>query len=138
MSESKSNERNIILFDGVCNLCTGFVHLILRFDKKELYTFASLQSESGQQLLQEFSHPLDDNNTFLYIRGSRCLDRSTATLYSIKDLGGIYSAASVFLIVPRPIRDVVYRIVAKYRYRWLGKRDACMIPTPELQRRFLP
>lgn len=64
MSESKSNERNIILFDGVCNLCTGFVHLILRFDKKELYTFASLQSESGQQLLQEFSHPLDDNNTF--------------------------------------------------------------------------
>lgn len=127
----------ILLFDGVCNLCNSTVNLLIRKDKKQLFTFASLQSEAGQRLLATFGLPLKDFNSFIYIKDGKMYQRSGAVLRVVRDLGGIWRLAVVFLLIPSPIRDFIYTFVARNRYRWFGKKNECMLPTPELKRRFL-
>ena len=129
--------RHVVLFDGVCDLCNGFVQFIIRHDKHERFMFGPLQSPEGQALLKDT--PVDPGklDTVVYVRHDRILSRSTAALYIMRDLGGAWPLMAVFLLVPPPLRDMVYRIIANNRYRWFGKRDSCMIPTPALRARFI-
>lgn len=128
----------ILLFDGVCNLCNGAVQFVIKNDKKQRFRFAALQSEAGASLLKTYGLPPDALDTFIVITKNKSLTRSTAALEVAKTIGGIWALAYVFIIIPKFIRDGIYNWVAKNRYRWFGKKDSCMIPTPELQERFLP
>lgn len=132
-----NEKRHIILFDGVCNLCNRSVQSIIKKDKKGVIKFASLQSDTGQNLLMEFELPKGDFQSFVYIKNNRCFTRSDAALEVAKTLQGIWEVAYIFKIIPKFIRDGVYNIIAQNRYKWFGEKDACMIPTPELRERFL-
>jgi predicted DCC family thiol-disulfide oxidoreductase YuxK len=132
-----SNDDRILLFDGVCNLCNGLVRFTIKRDPLAKIKFASLQSEGGQSLLKKFNLPTDDLDSFVYIIGERYYLRSTAGLHLLKDLGRPWSLAYSFIVVPAFIRDLVYKLIAKKRYSLFGKRDTCMVPTPEIRQRFL-
>lgn len=130
-------KRPILLFDGVCNLCNASVQFVIRNDKKQQFQFASLQSEAAQKLLTQFNLPPKALDSVVLIAGEKVFLRSAAALEIARKLGGIWALAYVFIVVPRPIRDAVYDWVARNRYRWFGKQQACMVPTPELKSRFL-
>ncbi len=127
----------IVLFDGVCNLCNASVQFILERDAKERFRFASLQSEAGQQLLQQFHLPTNDFDTFLLVEGDTYYTRSTAALRVARNLHGAWKYMYVFIAVPKFLRDAVYGFVARNRYQWFGKQETCWMPTPELKARFL-
>ncbi len=131
-------EHAIVLFDGVCNLCNGLVQFVIRRDPAPArFRFAALQSNAGQQLLREHGLSTVDLDTFVLVEAGVARVRSTAALRLLKRLGLPWSLAWSFIIVPRPLRDAVYRFVARNRYRWFGVRESCMVPTPELRSRFL-
>lgn len=132
-----NNEAHILLFDGVCNLCNSIVQFTIKRDSKEKFKFASLQSESGQALLKKFGLPTDDFDSFVFISGDKCFLKSTAGLHVLKELGGLWRLFYVFIIFPRSLRDPVYDIIARARYKIFGKRDTCMVPTTRLKQRFL-
>ncbi|NJB35712.1 thiol-disulfide oxidoreductase DCC family protein [Croceivirga sp. JEA036] len=130
--------KKIILFDGVCNLCNGAVQFIIKQDKRSVFKFASLQSEIGKQLTKE--HGIDTellDSIILIEPGIAYYSKSTAALEIMKSFGGIWNLTRLFTVLPEGFRDIVYDFIAKNRYKWFGKKDACMIPTPELQSRFL-
>ncbi len=127
----------IILFDGVCNLCSGAVRFVIKRDKKNYFKFASLQSEAGKQILRENNLPEDASDSFLFVENKKVFDRSTAALTVVKHLKSLWPLLYGFIIIPRFIRDWIYNFIARNRYRWFGKMDECMLPTPELQARFL-
>jgi predicted DCC family thiol-disulfide oxidoreductase YuxK len=129
--------RNILLFDGVCNLCNSAVQFVLKRDKKQTIQFASLQSKAGENLLEYHHLSQSSMNSFVYIRRNKPMLKSTAALYLAKDLGGIMGLLFVFIIIPKPIRDFVYSIIANNRYKWFGKQATCMIPSIDLKDRFL-
>jgi predicted DCC family thiol-disulfide oxidoreductase YuxK len=131
------NPDNILLFDGVCNLCNGAVNFIIDRDKKGVIKFASLQSDFGQALLQKYHLPTQTFNSLVFVHKNNAYQKSTGVLLLAKELGGIYQLAVLLLIVPRFIRDFVYDQVAQNRYKWFGKSDSCRMPTPELKARFL-
>lgn len=135
--QQEAGKLRVVLFDGVCNLCNASVQFIIRHDEQAKFRFASLDSEPANALLKGHSFAEKDLDSVVYLRGEKALVRSSAALYIAKDLGGVWSLFSIFLIVPRPVRDLVYDLIAKYRYRWFGKRDSCMMPSPELKARFL-
>lgn len=128
----------ILLFDGVCNFCDQTVHFIICYDKKEIFKFAALQSNTGQELLKSFHLPTADFNSLVVVKGHRYYTKSTAALEICYSLGGAWKLLFIFKLIPRPIRDYVYDIIAKNRYKWFGKHDHCMIPKPEVRKRFLP
>ncbi len=127
----------VVLFDGVCNLCDGFVQFVIKRDPTARFKFGTLQSEAALELLKGFELRPDDLQTVIYVKGDARMYRSTAALTILKDLGGAWALTYGFMIVPRPIRDWVYGFIAKNRYKWFGQKDSCMIPTPELRSRFL-
>ncbi|MBX2939137.1 MAG: thiol-disulfide oxidoreductase DCC family protein [Ferruginibacter sp.] len=131
-----ANDGPVILFDGVCNLCSGAVQFIIRRDPAARYRFASLQSASAQSLLKKFSIP-DELKTFILIENHKVYKRSTAALRVARHLKGAWPLMYAFIIVPPFIRDGVYNIIGRYRYSWFGKKDQCMMPTPSIQSRFL-
>jgi len=131
------DERPIVLFDGVCNLCNRSVQFIIRKDKKKQFLFASLQGKTGQEVLKRFKLPVDNFNSFLLVEGDHVYTQSTAVLKMLKKLGGGWKLFYAFIIVPKFIRNAVYNWIARNRYKWYGKRDECMVPTPELRERFL-
>ncbi|MEJ7609824.1 MAG: thiol-disulfide oxidoreductase DCC family protein [Ferruginibacter sp.] len=128
---------HIILFDGVCNLCNSAVKFVIKHDRKQKFRFASLQSDTGQRLLKEHNLPANDLNSFVYVKDDKVYTSSTAALKVSKLLTGPVKLLYGFIIVPPFIRNAVYRFIANNRYRWFGKKDSCMIPTPELRARFL-
>lgn len=128
---------NFVLFDGVCNLCNGFVQFIIRHDKKKKFKFASLQSKFSQQYLLETNQSTTQFTSFIYLRNGKELKQSTAALYVLKDLQSFISLLFILIIIPPFIRNYVYNIVAKNRYKWFGKREACMVPNENLKARFL-
>lgn len=130
-------DHGVILFDGVCNLCNGFVQWVIRRDPHGRFRFAALQSHAAQQLVA--GHPVrpTDMETVLYVRDGRVRERSTAVLHIMKDIGGLWRLMFVFMVLPRFIRNGIYTWVARNRYKWRGKRESCMIPTPELRERFI-
>ena len=130
------NDKRVILFDGVCNLCSGSVQFILKRDKEKKFLFASLQSAYGQNILNQFALPTDTFNSFILLEDGKIFTRSTAALKMFSQLKG-WKWVKLFWIVPKFIRDAVYNLIAKNRYKWFGKKDECWIPTPELKARFL-
>jgi predicted DCC family thiol-disulfide oxidoreductase YuxK len=127
----------VILFDGVCNLCNRAVQFIIKRDKKKQFLFASLQGKTGSELLKQFDLPPDQFNSFVLIENQKAYTRSTAALRVAKKLSGGWSFLYGLSILPPFLRDPVYNLIAKKRYKWFGKRDECMLPSPELRERFL-
>ena len=127
----------IILFDGVCNLCNTAVQFVIRKDNSNHFLFASLQSEEGKKILAAHNWPTSVMNTFILVENGKIYDRSTAALRVARKLKGLWKFLYGFMIVPKFIRDAIYNIISKNRYQWFGKKDECMIPTPELKARFL-
>jgi predicted DCC family thiol-disulfide oxidoreductase YuxK len=127
----------VLLFDGVCNLCNGFVQFIIKRDTKGIFRFTSLQSDIGQQLMKDHGFPTDELNTVILIKNGQVYTHSDAPLQIARHLSFPWPLFSIFAIVPKMIRDRIYDWVARNRYKWYGKKDSCMIPTPELKSRFL-
>jgi predicted DCC family thiol-disulfide oxidoreductase YuxK len=128
---------SILLFDGVCNLCSGAVRFVIRHDPRGRFRFAALQSETGRRLLVQHGLSADALDTFVLIGGARCFTRSDAAIELVRRLEGPWRWLALLRVVPRSIRDRLYRVVARHRYRWFGRTESCMVPTPELARRFL-
>jgi len=126
----------LLLFDGQCNLCTGAVQFVLRRDRRARFRFAARESAAGRAVLAQLGLPEQPESIVVVHRG-RVWTRSAASLAVARRLPFPWPLASVFWIVPSPLRDLVYRWIAKNRYRWFGKRDTCWVPTPELRARFL-
>ena len=127
----------VILFDGVCNLCNASVNWIIDRDKQNLFKFTSLQSAYGQNAVKHFGIANDYLNTVILAEDEKIYSRSTAVLRIMKHLGFPYNLTYCFIIVPEYIRDMVYKFVAKNRYKWFGKRDNCRIPEPGLKAKFI-
>jgi len=131
-------DKKIILFDGVCNLCNNAVNFIIEHDKKDVFRFASLQSEIGKELTSKRGIDPEVIDSIVLIEpGVAYFQKSTAALEISKDLSGGYSFLSYLSIFPELIRDGIYTLIANNRYKWFGKKDACMIPTRELKAKFL-
>ncbi|TGE15160.1 thiol-disulfide oxidoreductase DCC family protein [Hymenobacter elongatus] len=128
-----------ILFDGVCNLCNGFVQFVIERDTTGRFRFASLQSAAGQALLAQHGITLGPTGpeTVILVEQNQVFTHSTAVLRIARQLGSAWPLLYAFILVPRFLRDATYRFVARHRYQWFGQREACMLPTPELRQRFL-
>lgn len=138
MSVNHVNKSNyVILFDGVCNFCNSSVNFIIDNDKNDLFRFASLQSEYGQNILRKFNLPVDSFSTIILTDGNNYHTRSGAALRISKHLKFPHNLYYVFILVPSFIRNFFYDIIARNRYRLFGKKDACRIPTPEERNKFL-
>ena len=131
-----TDDHPILLFDGVCNLCEGTVQWIIERDPQGRFRFASLQSAAGESILEEHQEP-NDLDTVILVHEGKLYRKSDAALKVLRLLGGVYSDLYAFWIVPRFIRHRVYDWVAARRYRFFGKKDSCMMPSPELRARFL-
>lgn len=127
----------IILFDGVCNFCSGAVNFIIRQDKKKVFRFAALQSEVGQKLLEQYGLPKEKYDSFVLIDNGKVYKSSTAGLRLYSRLPWYWKWTQIFWIVPRFLRDAVYSFIARNRYRWFGKSESCMVPTADVRSRFL-
>lgn len=128
---------HIILFDGVCNFCNFWVNFIMNRDKNDIYKFAAMQSEFGQKLLQEFKLNASDFDSFVLIVNDKHFTKSTAALKISKNLKSIVKLLYALIILPEPIRDFFYDLIAKNRYKFFGFRDECRVPTDEEKEKFL-
>ena len=127
----------VILFDGVCNLCSGSVQFVIKHEAKHHFRFASLQSNFGQKVLQKYKLPAADFDSFILLENDQVYTRSSAALRVVKKLNGLWSALYGFVIIPLFIRNAVYNYIAKNRYKWFGKQETCWLPTPELKELFI-
>jgi predicted DCC family thiol-disulfide oxidoreductase YuxK len=130
-------QKSTILFDGVCNLCNGFVNFIIVRDKANRFRFGSLQSPAVVDLLRQHNFSSDDLSTVVLLEGNKLYYQSTAVLKILKQLGGAWVLLYGFIIIPKPVRDFFYNLIAKNRYKLFGRQDACMVPTPELKAKFV-
>ncbi len=135
-ADALSNGKELILFDGICNLCNGAVQFILKHDADQRFVFASLQSNIGQEKLKA-AGVTNSLATMVLLTNEKYYDRSDAALEIAKRLKGFWQAFYVFKVIPKFIRDAVYTWLANNRYRFFGKREACMIPSPKWKGRFL-
>jgi len=136
--EDLPKDKKIILFDGVCHLCEVSVLYIIKRDKKDIFRFIPLQSDLGQQILQHIgvnSHTID--TMVLYESGKAYYCRADAALHTLISLGGVYSVWKIALVLPKRILNALYDYIAAHRYRWYGKNETCLIPTPEIKAKFL-
>jgi predicted DCC family thiol-disulfide oxidoreductase YuxK len=138
-SPGASSTPSVVLFDGVCNLCNRGVNFIIDRDPKGELRFAALQSNAASDLMRSMGHavPSPEPDTILFVEGGRVYERSTAALRIARHLAGGWRLLGLFALVPRPLRDLVYRWIAAHRYAWFGKASVCRVATPELQARFL-
>lgn len=127
----------VLLFDGVCNLCKGSVQFVIKRDARRLFRFASLQSDVGARLVQQFGIEQGALTSVILIVDEKAYRKSSAALRTAKLLQAPWPAMAVFFVVPKLIRDAVYDFIGARRYRWFGKMDECWLPDAELQRRFL-
>ncbi|WP_026461853.1 thiol-disulfide oxidoreductase DCC family protein [Adhaeribacter aquaticus] len=130
-------DESIILFDGVCNLCNGFVQFVIERDAANRFKFASLQSDVAQSYLMQLPPAVRSIESIVLIQNGRYYQQSAAALRILRGLTGGWPLLYAFMILPAFLRDGVYRLVAKNRYRWFGQQASCMLPTPELKARFL-
>ena len=131
--------KQLILFDGICNLCNSSVLYVIKRDKKNIFLFAPLQSDAGKQIIQKFNIDTSQvDSIILYDPEKESIHhKSTAALKIASQLGFPTNVLAIFLVIPAFIRNWVYDFIAKNRYKWYGKKEACMIPTPELKSKFL-
>ena len=138
MEKELPKDKKIILFDGVCNFCDNAINWIIKHDKNDKFRFASLQSEVGKRLIAERKMDPEEMDSMVLIEpGVAYYKKSTAALQISKDLSGGYSLLGNFSFLPEGLRDGIYNIIAKNRYKWFGKKDECMIPSPEVKAKFL-
>jgi len=136
--ESLPRDKKIILFDGVCNLCDATVQFLIKRDKNDIFRFVAIQSEIGQQIIEHIG--IDTSKTdsiILYEPGHAYYYKAEAALKIARELGGVYSLLSVFLLLPKRLCNIVYDYIARNRYKWYGKKNECMIPTPAMKSKFL-
>lgn len=126
----------VILFDGVCNLCSAAVQFVIKRDKKKIFRFASLQSSFGHSLLQKHQLPATDFNSFILFEDGKLYTKSTGALKVSRQLAAPWHLFYLFIIVPPFIRNSIYNVIAKNRYKWFGKKESCLMATPELKIRF--
>jgi len=131
------NSGKIILFDGVCNLCNSSVQKIIEKDEKNLFRFASLQSEFGQEFLRKNNLSEKEFDSMILIDGDKFYTKSDAALRIGKELKGVYQLSGILFFLPKFIRNMGYDFIAKNRYKWFGKQENCWLPTPELKEKFL-
>jgi len=131
------SENKIILFDGVCNLCNAAVTFIIKRDKNDVFRYAALQSDVAAGLVDRHGINTSKMDSIILIENEKNFTKSTAALRIARDLSGGYPLLYCFMILPKFIRDRMYDGIAKNRYTWFGKRQECMIPTPELKAKFL-
>lgn len=127
----------IILFDGVCNLCNSSVNFIIDRDKKNIFKFAALQSEAGQKILDKSGMNKNDFDSVVLVDENKFYSKSSAALKIVKEFPFLWKALYIFIIIPAPLRNFFYDLVAKNRYSWFGKKDSCRMPSPELKNKFL-
>ena len=132
-----SHSHPILLFDGVCNLCNGFVQFVIKRDPNGQFRFAALQSAIGQGLLAAVDLPADQLNTVVLIENGKAYTHSDVGLRMFRRMGGLWPLLYSLTIFPKALRTPVYNWIARNRYRWFGKQESCMMPTPDLQARFL-
>jgi len=132
-----TEEKKIILFDGVCNLCSSSVQFILKHDTKNQFLFGSLQGKAGQDYLNKFNLPADTFNSFMLIDGEKLYTRSSGALRMLMHLGNGWQLLYAFIIVPKFIRDGIYNFIAKNRYKWFGKKEECWLPAEDMKAKFL-
>lgn len=137
MLPKSKTERPIVLFDGECEMCSTIVQFVIKRDPQGTLLFAAQQSEAGQALLARYGLLEQSLDTFVYIHQEQVFTHSTAALQLTKRLNRLWPLCYGLMIIPRPLRDVVYRYVAKNRYKWFGKKESCFIPTPEIRQRFV-
>jgi predicted DCC family thiol-disulfide oxidoreductase YuxK len=135
--EKERKNDKIIIFDGVCNLCNRVVQFIIRRDPKARFKFTALQSGYAKELLKDREWVSNQPDIIIYFRGNRIYQKSTAVLLILRDLGGLWAILYLLSIIPRFLRDYFYDKIAINRYRLFGKRESCMIPSPDLKNRFL-
>lgn len=128
--------KRIILFDGECHFCDSSVQFIIKRDPKGVFYFSSLQSDAGKELLKKYGVSEDVETMFL-IDEEKVYDKSSAALRICRHLKGFWKLCYGLIIIPKPIRDVVYDVIAKNRYRWFGKKESCTLPPPSVRKRFL-
>ncbi len=136
--ENLPKDKKIILFDGVCNLCDATVQFIIKRDKKDMFRFVPLQSELGQQIIKHIG--VDTSKTdsiILYVPGSAYYYKADAAIRIAKQLGGLFPMMGAFSILPNRLSNTIYDYIARNRYKWYGKKEECMIPTPEMKAKFL-
>ena len=132
------NHHKIILFDGVCNLCNGAIQFMIKHDKNDVFRYAALQSDIGKKMVEERNIDTEKVDSIILIEpGVAFYDKSDAALRIGKQLKGYKTLSNLFLLIPTGLRNIVYDFIARNRYRWYGKKEHCMIPTPELKAKFL-
>lgn len=129
--------RHIVIFDGVCNFCNGTVNFIIKRDTKGVFVFTPMHSQNGQSLIRQYNVSEIGADTILLIKSGKCYLRSDAALEITKDLSGLWFLFRALKVVPRQIRDYFYILFARNRYRLFGKKDTCMVPTPDVRNRFI-
>lgn len=135
-NKTTANELAYVLFDGVCNYCNRRINFLIRNDKRKKFRFAPLQSKAARQLLKEYEIKSELDSVILIYNGKVYL-KSSAALLSLYLLGGLFTLPFILIIVPAYIRDFYYDIIARNRYKWWGKRDQCMVPSEDVEGRFL-
>ncbi|WP_106766714.1 thiol-disulfide oxidoreductase DCC family protein [Paenibacillus faecalis] len=136
-AKRKQDHHVIVLIDGVCHMCQGLTKFIIERDPAGLFKFASLQSDIARYMLRQGGLPEETMETVVVVENNTYYTRSAAALRIIRRLSFPWRLLYGFIIIPRPLRDLIYKWVAKNRYRWFGKDEACMIPTPDIRSRFL-
>ncbi len=132
-----ATDKVIIFFDGDCNLCNSSVQFIIKHDKKDHFVFAVLQSDVARDILLQYPTKNTQKDSILLLQNQQVFSESTAALHIAKELSGFWKGLQIFWLLPKFLRDTLYRLLAKNRYRWFGKRETCMVPTDELQNKFL-
>lgn len=127
----------IILFDGVCNFCNASINFVIRHDPKGYFRFGPLQSDTARQLATTHHFEVDSMESFILVENGQVYTKSTAALKVVRRLPFPWKLGYAGMILPRFVRDAVYSWIARNRYRWFGKQDSCMVPTPEVRERFL-
>ena len=136
--EKLPKDKKIVMFDGVCNLCNDSVLKIIKYDKKEVFRFVSIQSEIGQKITNHLGIDTSKiDSVILYELGVSYEIKSTAALKIMSEFGGLWKLTGIFNFLPEGFRNFIYDYIAKNRYKWFGKKEQCMIPTPELKSKFL-
>ena len=131
------DSRHIVIFDGVCNFCNGAVNFIINRDPNGIFAFTPMQSELAHELMKRYNVPDVGVDTFLLIKNGQCFVFSSAALEITKDLTGLWYFFNVFRVVPKPIRDAIYKMFARNRYKLFGRKDTCMVPSKEVRSRFV-
>ena len=127
----------IVFFDGVCNLCDSSVHFLLDRDRRNVLRFAPLQGRTYTELRAQYPELGDEVTTIVLYENGKVFTRSTAVLRILRLLGGWWKLLYGLIILPKPLRDILYEFIARHRYRWFGRQESCRLPTPELRAKFL-